>query len=263
MVIDSMAHLNTRDRGRNVRAICAGHAVNRPRSLHLRTVQMRRIQITQGDRYGRLTILREVTPSITPTGRVWRRVECRCECGTTTTVRLNSLRTKHTVSCGCIRRDVATKHAQCGTLVYSTWANMLTRCRNSSSPDYDQYGGRGITVCDRWLTFGSFFADMGPRPSAKHSIDRKDNNGNYEPGNCWWATPTQQNRNRRNNHLVTLNGETLCGAECVERTELSESAIRFRLNAGWTVEQALTLPLRKDKRRLKEAERILTEGVNS
>ncbi len=202
---------------------------------------MRRIQVTQGDRYGRLTVLREVEPYATPAGRRCRRFECRCDCGTTTIAWLQSLRSEGTVSCGCIRSDVATKHAQCGTPTYYTWANMLDRCRNSNTPDYDRYGGRGITVCDRWLAFENFLADMGERPEGL-TLDRIDNSGGYSRDNCRWATQIEQNRNRRDNRLLTMNGETLCLAEWAEQRGLSTSAIRHRLKQGWPLDLALTLP---------------------
>ena len=130
---------------------------------------------------------------------------CRCSCGRMTTVVGPDLRSGHTKSCGCLsvalvierstRHGGARRHAH--TSEHRSWAHMKERCRNAECNDYANYGGRGIRVCERWESFENFLADMGPRPSAKHSIDRINNDGNYEPGNCRWATRCQQNSNQR------------------------------------------------------------------
>jgi hypothetical protein len=123
---------------------------------------------------------------------------------------------------------------------------MTSRCVNPANDAYQAYGGRGIAVCDRWQDFAAFAEDMGPRPSPLHTIDRRNNNGNYEPDNCRWATPSEQQRNRRNNRLLTLNGETLCLAEWAERLGITDDMIRQRLDKlGWTIEQALTTPAKQ------------------
>lgn len=123
---------------------------------------------------------------------------------------------------------------------YSAWAQMLQRCENKGNPSYCNYGGRGISVCDRWRSFSQFLADVGARPSAKHSIDRINNDGNYEPGNVRWATRSEQNRNHRRLRMLTLNGETHCVVEWAERTGLPERTIRSRLQLGWSALDALT-----------------------
>jgi hypothetical protein len=118
---------------------------------------------------------------------------CRCDCGVTKEVSADAIRAGRQRSCGCAR----TVHGMSGTPEYRTWANLIDRCTNPCSKSYDRYGGRGIRVCDRWrASFEAFLADVGPRPSAKHSIDRyPDNDGHYEPGNVRWATRTEQQRN--------------------------------------------------------------------
>ena len=123
---------------------------------------------------------------------------------------------------------------------------MIDRCGRPSHRFFHHYGGRGISVCDRWKTYDNFLADMGRRPSDKHSLDRIDNNGNYEPNNCRWATSVTQLRNRRANRMITFNGRTMCIAEWSEETGLSSAAITQRIDGlGWSIENALTIPAEK------------------
>lgn len=130
-----------------------------------------------------------------------------------------------------------------------TWCNMMHRCHSVGYRDYPEYGGRGIKVCDRWrgpAGFAAFFADMGPRPSKRHSIDRyPDNNGNYEPGNCRWATASQQMRNTRRNRLLTFQGRTMCMTDWSNETGIPCTMIRWRLlKLKWSVERTLTTPVK-------------------
>ncbi len=153
-----------------------------------------------GEKHGRLTVLREV-----PNMQGMRSYLCLCECGQEKVVLEKALRSGDTRSCGCLQveaiRQRATKHgatqAGCVTPEYRTWKCMWSRVRCTSGRTYKNYAERGITVCERWKSFEAFLADMGPKPSPKHSIDRVNNDGNYEPGNCRWATPSQQLCNRR------------------------------------------------------------------
>lgn len=126
---------------------------------------------------------------------------CKCDCGNTTVVMRHSLTCGLTKSCGCLQREVAvivnTTHGMSESKTYNTWRGMIDRCSSPSHEAYKHYGGRGIIVCERWLTFENFLADMGERPAGL-SIDRYPNNdGNYEPGNCRWATPKEQRANQR------------------------------------------------------------------
>ncbi len=126
---------------------------------------------------------------------------------------------------------------------YQVWKGMRQRCLNQTDEQFKDYGGRGIKICGRWNDFFAFLEDMGPRPSAKHTIDRfPDNNGNYEQSNCRWATMGEQNRNRRSNRLLTLSGRTQCAVKWAEELGITFSSLRYRLRKGWSDEEALTTP---------------------
>lgn len=122
---------------------------------------------------------------------------------------------------------------------YQVWAGMVKRCSNPRLQAFKYYGGRGIRVCDRWLTFTNFLTDMGERPPDK-TLDRIDNDGNYEPGNCRWATRAQQRRNSRYTRMITFRGETLCIADWADRIGVPRSTLWMRLSYGWSVEAAVT-----------------------
>jgi len=131
-----------------------------------------------------------------------------------------------------------------GTPTYESWHQMIQRCTNPKNDSFDRYGGRGIAVCKRWLaSFPAFLEDMGARPSFKHSIERCENSGNYEPGNCRWATKKEQQRNMRSNRMLTHDGKTMCLAAWAEQIGLSTLSLSSRLRLGWTVEEALTIPI--------------------
>ena len=127
--------------------------------------------------------------------------------------------------------------------LYSLWCGIHARCTDTTRSDYARYGAKGVTVCERWELFSNFLEDMGPRPSAKHSVDRKDGKRGYEPDNCRWATVIEQQRNRSNNHMITWRGETRCMTEWGEVVGLSRDVLKDRLRKGWSVDRALGTPL--------------------
>jgi hypothetical protein len=198
----------------------------------LKTVNATHQEIKLGDRFGRLTVIALVSTS--PRAR-WRLM---CDCGNETAARADALHDRKQQSCGCYHKDAVTKHGHYGTSTWTTWASMLTRCRNENEPEYPNYGGRGISVCDRWRSFENFLADMGERPKGM-TIDRIDVNGNYEPGNCQWATAKQQARNRRNNVIVRYQGRYMCVAEALELSNISYKTFTARIKRGWSAEDAL------------------------
>lgn len=176
--------------------------------------------------------------------------ECLCDpslggCGETVIASGCNLRKGNSSSCGCSRVEsmlrVHTTHGMKHTAEYRSWQAMKDRCSNQNTISFPNYGGRGISVCERWLhSFENFFADMGKRPSAKHSIERVNNNGNYEPGNCMWATKTAQARNTRRTHRLTFNGQTKSLTEWAQEIGITRAALRNRLKKGWSVERALS-----------------------
>ena len=142
-----------------------------------------------GERFGHLLVIER---SFAKKRVSWL---CRCDCGKTSVIGACPLRDGRTKSCGCCQGNFI--HGRSYSPEFRSWWAMRQRCENSNLPRYYDWGGRGITVCDRWQKFENFFADMGEKPTPRHSIDRINNHGNYEPSNCRWATPKQQQRNSR------------------------------------------------------------------
>lgn len=177
---------------------------------------------------------------------------CKCECGTIREISGTSLRSGNSRSCGCLRKEVSArlqfKHGAAVGNVFTpefrVWRSMIDRCRNKNSKNYFRYGGRGITICERWKVYLNFLEDMGPRPSLKHSIERKNNDKGYEPGNCKWATAQEQANNRRTSRTITWQGKTQTLAQWERETGIDQDTIGMRLVRGWTVEEIMTIPLK-------------------
>jgi hypothetical protein len=145
---------------------------------------------------------------------------------------VDNIRRQATCGCGKI------KHGMYGTAEYKVWCGMLERCENPNANGFHNYGGRGIAVCERWHTFANFYNDMGDRPHGK-SLDRIDNDGDYEPGNVRWADKRAQGRNRRTNRILTINEVSKCIVEWAESEHISSLLIWQRLTRGWSEEESV------------------------
>lgn len=177
------------------------------------------LDFAEGTRFGRLTFIRRVR-----IGSQLRCV-CRCDCGTETTVTVGKLTTGATKSCGCLRKRVGSEasaykhgHAVNGrrSPTMTVWSNMIDRCTRNSHVEWHNYGGRGIKVCKRWLTFENFLQDMGERPGLQYRLERINNNAGYSPKNCRWATQREQMRNTRHNHFVDVDGTRICQKDAAD-----------------------------------------------
>jgi hypothetical protein len=201
--------------------------------------------------FGDWTILAEGQPYERPTADgskhpdgTQRTALCRCLCGTVRTIPVHTLKRGDSNHCGCMMGQITatrnTTHGMSYTPEHRCWAKLKERCLNPNGKDWPNYGGRGITVCERWReSFEAFYADMGPRPEG-HSIDRIDHDGNYEPDNCRWATDREQAQNKRVTRFVLLNGEEVALREACRRLGLADryKAIWQRMKRGQSFEEA-------------------------
>lgn len=193
-----------------------------------------------GSTFGRLTVV-GFDPSKRCSGKsYWR---CVCECGQHSSVSANNLKMGRVKSCGCVKPGNRT-HGMSSMPEYRVWKGMKARCERPTSQDWNLYGGRGIRVCERWSSFPLFLEDMGERPSKDHSIERDDVHGDYCPGNCRWATKTEQARNKRTSVRVVYRGAQRTYAELSEIGGISADTIRSRhMRYGWPIEVAVSLPV--------------------
>jgi hypothetical protein len=191
-----------------------------------------------GQKFTRLTVISE-----NPTRNIFGRIrwDCICDCGNKTVVTSYRLTSGHTRSCGCLQIEVRTIHGMSCMPEYNLWYSMVKRCINPNDHAYHNYGGRGITVCDRWLnSFEAFCQDMGPRPSPDHSIERKENDKGYYKNNCKWATKIEQANNRRNNVFYRYNGEQLTIPEISRRTGINKWTLEDRIDKmNLSIDQAV------------------------
>jgi len=197
-----------------------------------------------GQRFGRLVVV-ERRGSTKNRAAKWF---CECDCGNSKVICQRELKTGESRSCGCLHKELLSSrmrtHGMSKTYTYKIWQGIIKRCKNSNASNFDYYGGRGITVCDRWLeSFANFFEDMGECPKGM-SIDRIDSSGNYEPENCRWATLEQQASNTRRSRLIEFDGKTLTLSQWSRETELGITTLFYRFERGWSIEKALTLPAR-------------------
>lgn len=189
-----------------------------------------------GRRFGRLTVIAHAEKR---RRRVYWRV--KCDCGTEVDKQWASIRDG--VRCGRCTPIIHGHAKRSGfSPEYRSWAAMVQRATNPNNPDADAYSGRGISVCDRWLDFEKFLADMGPKPTAKHEIERSDNDLGYTKENCIWETRGRQNRNRRNTHRIIWRGKSIALIDACESVGISYSIVKQRIKLGWNLDLAMSTP---------------------
>lgn len=211
---------------------------------------MKLVDLT-GMQFDALTVLQRAPNHITPSGQQCTMWLCRCQCGKEIIVSSNNLRRGHTKSCGCLFPQHNLKHSDCvnGNIsrLYCIWAGMKARCYSKQNPRYKYYGARGITVCDEWKDNFASFKEWSIRNGYDDTltIDRIDNNGIYAPDNCRWTTQKVQSNNSRMNVIITYKSESHTISEWADLVGIPYKSLWYRINSGWDIEDALTIPLKE------------------
>lgn len=201
---------------------------------------MAKIKDISGQRFGRLRAI-DIDHIVPRLGAMWR---CHCDCGAQVFVLSGNLASGNSRSCGCLKLDVHTKHGRSNSRLYHVWEGMIQRCTNPHFSQFADYGGRGITVCERWRDFAAFLADMG-EPEAKLSIERRDNDAGYSPDNCYWATRAQQRANqrvRKDATYIDVEGKRVRLSDMARERGIRHNTLHARIKRGWSIERALTCP---------------------
>ncbi len=205
-----------------------------------------------GLRFGNLTVLHMMPDRNKGRSVMWL---CRCDCGNESVKEGYLVRAGFTRSCGCIQAGYrklgipSRTHGKKHSPEYRIWSGMIARCENQKTISFSRYGGAGISVCERWHRFENFLEDMGCRPTPSHSIDRwPDKQGNYQPGNCRWATREEQQNNKRTNLILEQNGISQTAQQWARQVGIRSATIRRRIQTlGWSIQEALTTPAREFK----------------
>lgn len=210
-----------------------------------------RFRDISGRKFSRLTVLKCIGRQ-DALRRYW--YLCKCDCGAKTAVDYSSITRGLTKSCGCLGRENASarmankeirktfKYKRNGPSlnpIYATWCGMINRCLSTKNKCYKNYGGRGIKVCKRWMKFKNFLADMGLKPSPSHSIERINNNGNYTPKNCRWASRVQQANNKRNSQIIKFKGMSLTIAQWSDKLGIKYATILWRMHNWFSIKNIL------------------------
>lgn len=195
-----------------------------------------------GKKYGRLTILKEAERHSQPNGDRRRTVLCQCDCGNETKVILSNLKRGNTNSCGCLNKELVTKHGEQKdykrSAEYLSFHYAKSRCRNKNNINYEKYGGRCIEF--RFKDFDEFITELGRKPFPNYSLDRINNDGHYEKGNVRWANQKTQCRNTSANKIIEFKGQKKCLVEWAEENNIKQNTLTYRLKRGWSIERALT-----------------------
>lgn len=200
-------------------------------------MRKRQVSYKFGDKYGRLTIVGNLQ-KIGDNKRVIKYVICKCDCGSQRISTITNLRRGLSKSCGCIKGKTTEKHGMSNTPEYFTWHGMIERCKNENNSRYSSYGGRGITVCEKWNNFSGFYEDMGKRPQGT-TLDRIDNNKGYSKENCKWSTSFEQQNNRRNTRRIKYKGDKKTIAEWSTFLGIKYNTLSTRIRRGWTIEKSI------------------------
>lgn len=202
-----------------------------------------KFQDLTGQKFGRLTVIERVEDHVKPSGRRATQWLCKCDCGNKIIVRASNLKSGHTNSCGCLNKErvkeTSTKHRMSHSRIYNIWSHMKQRCLDKNSNDYNDYGGRGINVCNEWLEFEPFCkwsTENGYNDSL--TIDRINVNGNYEPSNCRWVSMKTQQNNKRNNNYITYDGKTQTLTQWSEELNINYDTLNSRISRGWSIDRA-------------------------
>lgn len=209
-------------------------------------VQMKKLGICIGDRFGRLVVISEPFSVKSPCGQLKRKVICKCDCGVVKEYYIDLIRRGHTKSCGCYNIEQLSKnkkmHGLYGSRIYNIYRAMIDRCYNHNAKRYQDYCGRGILVCKEWKENVESFKEWALNNGYKDNltIDRIDNNGIYEPNNCRWTTMKEQGNNRRNSKLYSLFGKDKTLSQWCEIYNKKYELVKGRMRIGWSLEKTLT-----------------------
>lgn len=207
-----------------------------------------------GERFGKLTVIsRNISPaSLAKKRAMW---DCICVCGRSKIVDTNKLKLGRVKSCGCgLFRSNTSRfgsrevHGMSKTALYRTWNNMLNRCLREKDARYDDYGGRGITVCEDWLSFSNFYRDMGYPPGPRYSIDRVDNDLGYSKANCKWSSRKEQARNKRSSRVLEIDGVAKNLVDWSSESGICHATILYRIKKGYAPKDAVFMPLRTKRK---------------
>ena len=206
-------------------------------------ISMNKSDIIIGKKVGSLLISKKIVDN-----RGVNLFQCHCDCGNIINYPIKKITQKRIKSCGCKTLKVNSIHNMSDSIEYISWQSMITRCYNPKSVTYKRYGGRGITVCERWLnSFENFFEDMGIRPHIEYTLDRINNEFGYSPDNCKWSSKREQSLNRGNNTIIEFKGVKKNLSVWAKELGINCGTISSRLKSGWSVQDALTLPIKKTK----------------